>query len=561
MQQHSTTLLSTLYWIATFYPLAIFAQLWVRVLPAWFESWLLRTEFGPLRIEPYLLAAGRRGAFTHHASSILICLIGYLLLSLLRSRMGDLASRATALFGLVLMSSWLSGVLLRGAPLEHNVLPALIGFVILWTGVRQSLELLPGTYPARITQIALGLAFPASILFAFSSNWTRSLPYALATAALLILPALLPLRVPALPTRISLRAIATGLLVSTGIYFLLLESRQWQQDQRQAEVQAVLTSLPLPRTEAAFPRHYFHRGVNFTANGFSYETQQARALLKRLPVYGIDSVAIVPYGGMDRQTLRIATARRSSWESDAGVEIMIRSAHSLGMKVLLKPQLWPQPGKLKIAPSALDSWFEQYGAFIEHYARLAQRLHADTLCIGVELENFTGHEAAWRGIIARVRQLYSGPLVYAANHGQEFESIRFWDALDYIGLDNYYPLSGDYDASAVVTKVEAVAARFQRPVLLTEAGFASAVDSHRTPWADHPPQPLSLEEQARCYEAVFQAFYNKPWFAGVYWWKIETDSDHELPNNGMVPWAKPAMMVLQKWFSSPRPDETVNGLD
>ena len=33
-----------------------------------------------------------------------------------------------------------------------------------------------------------------------------------------------------------------------------------------------------------------------------------------------------------------------------------------------------------------------------------------------------------RELIARARELYPGPLVYAAIQGPEFETIRFWDA-------------------------------------------------------------------------------------------------------------------------------------
>jgi hypothetical protein len=34
---------------------------------------------------------------------------------------------------------------------------------------------------------------------------------------------------------------------------------------------------------------------------------------------------------------------------------------------------------------------------------------------------------------------YSGPLLYAANHGNE-GSVAWWDAVDIIGVDAYYSL-------------------------------------------------------------------------------------------------------------------------
>lgn len=31
-----------------------------------------------------------------------------------------------------------------------------------------------------------------------------------------------------------------------------------------------------------------------------------------------------------------------------------------------------------------------------------------------------------------------------------------------------------------------------------------------------------LQEQANCYEAVFEKFYQHDWFAGVFWWLWRT---------------------------------------
>jgi hypothetical protein len=61
-----------------------------------------------------------------------------------------------------------------------------------------------------------------------------------------------------------------------------------------------------------------------------------------------------------------------------------------------------------------------------------------------------------------------------------------------------------------------------------------------------------MEEQVRCYEALMSAFYERSWFAGVYWWKIETDGVGGPHDNSMVPWRKPAMETIQKWYARPR---------
>jgi hypothetical protein len=268
-------------------------------------------------------------------------------------------------------------------------------------------------------------------------------------------------------------------------------------------------------------------------------------MLGQLPAWGVDAIAIVPYGRVGR----VPPADARSWESDDGVRITAGEARRLGIRVMLKPHTGSKPQPADLAtPKDRDAWFAGYTAFIVHYARLAAEIHADLLAVGTEFGWLTQHEAEWRKIIAEVRSAYPGPLVYAATHGPEFDEIRFWDALDFIGLDNYIPMPDDYSTGAMVARVEAVQRRFQKPVLFTEAGYSAVENAHRTPWEDETRKPLSLEEQARCYRALLEAFYGKPWFRGVYWWKVGTNGYGGPENNSMTPWRKPAMDVVRRFY-------------
>ena len=190
---------------------------------------------------------------------------------------------------------------------------------------------------------------------------------------------------------------------------------------------------------------------------------------------------------------------------------------------------------------------ENYRQFLEFYANLAARMHADIFCVGVEFVQMSRYEAEWRKLIVRARRMYSGPLVYGATQGPEFEGIRFWDALDYIGLNNYYPLPDDLSTDAVVKKVALVQQKFSKPVIFPEAGFPSLKDPHREPWSE-APRALSVDDQARCYEAVLRAFYKKPWFQGVYWWKVGTNGRGGPQDGSHTPWGKPAMEVVARWY-------------
>jgi hypothetical protein len=186
---------------------------------------------------------------------------------------------------------------------------------------------------------------------------------------------------------------------------------------------------------------------------------------------------------------------------------------------------------------------------MERLGTMARRIHADLLCVGYEMGPAFEYDAEWREVIRRVRKVYPGPLTISPSQGEQFEGITFWDALDYIGIDNYYPLLDTYDYSDVVAKLERVHDQYGKPVLLTEVGFASALGAHREPWAE-PRTTLSLEEQSRCYRTVFEALYQKPWFMGMYWWKIDTDGLGSRRDRSLTPWGKPAMLIVKDWYTS-----------
>ncbi len=50
------------------------------------------------------------------------------------------------------------------------------------------------------------------------------------------------------------------------------------------------------------------------------------------------------------------------------------------------------------------------------------------------------YDRYWRELIGNIRDVYAGPLSYAANFDQ-FQEVGFWDALDVVGVNAYFPLS------------------------------------------------------------------------------------------------------------------------
>ncbi len=296
----------------------------------------------------------------------------------------------------------------------------------------------------------------------------------------------------------------------------------------------------------------FHRGVNFTSEWPDrYESDRARQILRKLPEFGVNSVALVPYGACRLGSTELRFSGRRSWERDESILKLSELIHEAGLRFLLKPQIWvPRgfPGDLDYDSSEeRRTWFDGYEKFLSHYADLAARAGAHLFSVGVEFSKLIKYEAEWRRLIAVARDRFAGKLVYAANWGHEFETVNFWDALDFIGLNNYYPLPDSLDASGVLQKISAVHSRFGKPVLFPEAGFPSLKDPHREPWADDRDE-VSLEDQARCYEAALAAYWDQPWFHGVYWWKIGSNGMGGPEDTSHSPWNKPAMDVMAKWY-------------
>ncbi|HVG09564.1 MAG TPA: hypothetical protein VNM67_17820 [Thermoanaerobaculia bacterium] len=314
-----------------------------------------------------------------------------------------------------------------------------------------------------------------------------------------------------------------------------------------------------------FQRPAFQRGVTLAHEGFrtneGYGSEAAFKQLVRLRELGANSVTLVPYG-FTRAPEETEVRWIGSDETDDRVTRTIREARRLGLATVLKPQLWSRgrwTGDIVFTDDeAFRLWMASYRQFILHYARLAELERADLLVIGTELGGLTlPREADWRALIREVRKAYSGPLTYAANWGQEFETLGFWDELDFLGVNFYYPLAAPGEqpraGSPRLKELERMLAEMSRkhrkPVLFTEVGYAASAAAAAEPWKEENA-PLDPEMQARCYEVVFQAFYRKPWLAGLHWWKWPTPGRGSMEDPSFSPLGKPALGVLEKWYGN-----------
>jgi hypothetical protein len=303
------------------------------------------------------------------------------------------------------------------------------------------------------------------------------------------------------------------------------------------------------------------RGMSFAAASprrGTYGSEASAQSLRKLKGLGVEWISLMPFGFHDG-TAGLGWGGDRVWETDASLLAASRQAHELGMKVMLKPHLW---GRTELHMDAWTDaewrqWFDDYGRFAEHYAAIARDAKADAFCIGNEQKVASTHEDEWRRIIVRVRNVYTGPLTYGANFDEVFD-VKFWDALDWIGVSGYFPLVPDASPprSALVTawkpvvaRLAALAAAQKKPVLFTEIGYRSVRGAAWRQWEIQRDAAPDLDAQKNAYEAFFEAVWPQPWVAGAYPWKWFSYPDHGRPEgNDYDIEGKPAEDVIRRVY-------------
>jgi len=321
-------------------------------------------------------------------------------------------------------------------------------------------------------------------------------------------------------------------------------------------------------------KYEFQKGMCYvTWAPEKYSTPTSDESLKEVASLGTNWVSILTTWHQDKcYTTKLFP--NAETPSDASVIHAINTAHSLGMKVMLKPHLdivdtsdgsWRGEIACSTEPD-WQAWFESYRDFMVHYAKMAQENNVEMLCIGTELTSVsTVKGEMWKDIVIKpVREVYKGPLTYAANWNDEYEHVKFWDALDYVGIDAYFPLVEDKARPTLeeikkgwepwVKDIEAFQKQVNKPIIFPEVGYCSAEWTAKSPWEEMASGPVDMELQADCYRAMCEIFWNKEWFYGMYWWRWSTNTKFGGPNNrGFSLQNKKAKDVVAEWYKKPTP--------
>ncbi len=326
------------------------------------------------------------------------------------------------------------------------------------------------------------------------------------------------------------------------------------------------TSVPTP---TLVPMTDLISGINYD-NGYGFKNgyispESDNILSNVIKPMGVNWIAIyVPCFMETATSVSVDCSNRGS-PTDESLIHAIQYAKSLGMRVMLKPNLTflndQIPLELKFNSDVdWNTFFENYTTAVTHYAVLSTQNQVDYFCVGTEMDQTTYRTKNWRNVIKSVREVYPGPITYGVTTGNE-TTVGWWDDLDSIGIDLYYAVSQIKNPTLEQMKkgwtnqvkyYESLSKKWDRPILLTEAGYTSEDGTNIKPWAEGLDQPIDLQEQADGFQALLESFQGKPWWIGVFWFH-ETVMPAESGPSGQL-WefsGKPAENIVRAFNGQP----------
>lgn len=357
-----------------------------------------------------------------------------------------------------------------------------------------------------------------------------------------------------------------------------------------------LAAPPPPGGSAAGLAPAFCRGVNWWLE--EDDGDAGAASFRALRELGVDWVSIHTWDPLQRKAHSPEWAKPRRPLAIPQLSRIVASAHANGLKVMVKPHLEmrgyePTAEEMGIFRGTDEAarqellarvrretearprvwhndiemtteadwraWFARYESYILGYARPASAAGVDAFCVGRETDKAAiAREADWRRLIARVREVFKGPLTYSANF-DGYARVGFWDALDVIGISAYFPLTEGREPSPerlaaawddVMTPLEAFARKENRRVVFTEIGYPAVSSAAARPW-DDARGPADVWLQARLYEAALRAVSQRPFMAGTFFWLWEGVARPPFRDASFSIQDKPASFVMARWYSGP----------
>ena len=276
-------------------------------------------------------------------------------------------------------------------------------------------------------------------------------------------------------------------------------------------------------------------------------------------------VSIIPYAFIKNNDPKVYFDTNFQWwgEKIQGTEQLIKFAQNENLKIMLKPHIWVQSdgwaGDFSLTTSIDWKIFEEsYTNYILAFAKVAQKNKIPLLCIGTEMRNVVKNRSGfWKDLIQKIKKNYSGKLTYSANW-DNYENVTFWNQLDYIGIDAYFPLNKDKTPAInnlknhwqpIKSKLEYFSKTFKKPILFTEYGYKSCDYTAAGHWNTDGSEIFNGEAQYNSYKALYETFWNEDWFAGGFLWKWFLNTERIQPENTrFTPQKKPVLKIISEYY-------------
>jgi hypothetical protein len=275
------------------------------------------------------------------------------------------------------------------------------------------------------------------------------------------------------------------------------------------------------------------------------------------------------------------------------------------MNVMLQLELQSEDNTniSKIMPTVPGAWFSSYNDFIMKYATIASQYNCSILSIGSRLYSLAtpAYDGQWSSMISSARLKFKNKITFSSVWGSmgvvhtytnkemmSYKRLTFWDDLDIIGIEAYWPLSYSKNAvssallegwnSFTLTNDENGwnnnALEYQwyenlvgwlnrkfpgKEVIFTKVGYPSSEYAGRYPWSEGTvlingslvTLNADTQAQANGYEAMFRKFWNAPWLKGTFC-NYFSANPPGLPNTKASINGKPAYETIKSWYT-PRP--------
>lgn len=268
--------------------------------------------------------------------------------------------------------------------------------------------------------------------------------------------------------------------------------------------------------------------------GETWGTAQMSEALLELSKLGVDWAALHPYGRIRRDgSIEYFPAAEVGYLRRA-----VEMARARGIDLFWTPHLahwgsfsWRGEIEFGTDEALWQRFFQSYERFIVDQARFAEASGVPLFSVGVELERTMHRESDWRRIIRAVRAVYRGKLTYSANW-DGVQRVPFWDALDLIGVQAYFPLADESSPFPTAREIEAKwathlsalralsKAQRDKPLLFTELGFSRSEKAATQPWLPRVDGgERVIELRRRLIDVSLRVLEREPRLAGIFFWK------------------------------------------